>query len=63
VDVGYGDEHVVLSGQADQSACISAGLRALETADSRPELLSIVRDGDRSYAFRIRISSSPLTRS
>lgn len=62
VDVGYGDADVVLSGQAEQSACISAGLRALEVAGSRPELLSIMRDGDRTYAFRIRIASSSLTR-
>lgn len=62
VDVGYGDEAVVLGGQAEQTDCISAGLRALEAAGSRPELLSIARDGDRSHAFRIRIAPSPLTR-
>lgn len=62
VDVHYGGERVTLTGHADHHRCVSDALRALDAAQSRPELLSIASDGSDRYRFRIMISPSALTR-
>ncbi|MFZ5637211.1 MAG: hypothetical protein ACOY82_11600 [Pseudomonadota bacterium] len=62
VDVRYNGKLVVLKGQAEQHGCVSAGLRALDDAGSRPELQSIEGDARGGYGFRISIRPSSLTR-
>lgn len=61
VDVRYGGERVTLTGQADTHRCVSDGLRALDAAQSRPELLSIARESNDSHRFEILIAPSALT--
>lgn len=61
VEVRYGGERVTLVGQADAHRCVSDGLRALDAAQSRPELLSIDRESAGSHRFRILIAASALT--
>lgn len=61
VDVRYGGERVTLTGQAETHRCVSDGLRALDAAQSRPELLSIVRESNDSHRFEILIAPSALT--
>jgi hypothetical protein len=62
VDVRYAGDLVVLTGQAEQHGCVSAGLRALDGAGSRPELQSIEGDARGGYGFRISMKASSLTR-
>jgi hypothetical protein len=61
VEVRYSGERVMLVGQADAHRCVSDGLRALDGAQSRPELLSIDRESADSHRFRIMIAASALT--
>lgn len=61
VDVRYGGERVTLTGQAETHRCVSDGMRALDAAQSRPELLSIVRESNDSHRFEILIAASALT--
>lgn len=61
VEVRYRDERVILVGQAEAHRCVSDGLRALDGAQSRPELLSINRESDHSHRFEILIAPSALT--
>ncbi len=61
VDVRYGGERVTLTGQAETHRCVSDGMRALDAAQSRPELLSIVRESNDSHRFEILIVPSALT--
>jgi hypothetical protein len=61
VEVRYSGERVMLVGQAEAHRCVSDGLRALDGAQSRPELLSINRESDDSHRFEILIAPSALT--
>jgi hypothetical protein len=61
VEVRYSGERVILVGQAEAHRCVSDGLRALDGAQSRPELLSLDRERDDSHRFRILIAASTLT--
>lgn len=60
--VGYDSNSVIVGGHADSHQCVSDGLRALDRAGGRPELLDIVGSTDGGYTFRISLGSSDLTR-
>lgn len=61
-EVQYQGKGVIVSGQADTHRCVSDGLRALDRAGSRPELLDISGLADGGYRFRISLVGSDLTR-
>jgi hypothetical protein len=46
-DLERRDNHLVVTGSASDTECVSLGLRALYDARAQPELLDIQRDGDK----------------